>query len=180
MTLFVAINLDIYLFSQGWYERHIKDFSIPDVLVSMWQRALQVEKDCLALPDEDIENLCRLSNRYNILLLVNKIRSELVVIVGFLKYIFTNFQYIPSARGKVMKNSVILRMLICSGPLGEIFQNGISDFWLTCVNNQFFSWESKMKSQKSLLLSFRLWPTRDDIFLQYLQPWQIGMCTGED
>lgn len=26
MTLFVAINLDIYLFSQGWYERHIKDF----------------------------------------------------------------------------------------------------------------------------------------------------------
>lgn len=26
MTLFVAINSDIYLFSQGWYERHIKDF----------------------------------------------------------------------------------------------------------------------------------------------------------
>lgn len=26
MTVFVAINLDMYLFSQGWYERHIKDF----------------------------------------------------------------------------------------------------------------------------------------------------------
>lgn len=26
ITLFVAINLDIYHFSQGWYERHIKDF----------------------------------------------------------------------------------------------------------------------------------------------------------
>lgn len=57
----------------------------------------------MALPDEDLENLCRLSNRYNILLLVNKILSELVV--GFFKYIFTNFRYIPSARGKVMKNS---------------------------------------------------------------------------
>ena len=65
-----------------------------------------VGKDCLALPDENIQNLCRLSNRYNVLLLVNKILSELVVIVGFKKYIFTNFQYIPSARGKVAKNSV--------------------------------------------------------------------------
>lgn len=26
MTLFIAINLDIYLFLQGWYEKHIKDF----------------------------------------------------------------------------------------------------------------------------------------------------------
>lgn len=59
----------------------------------------------MALPDENIENLCILSNRYNILLLVNKILSELVVVVGFLKYIFTNFRYIPSARRKVMKNS---------------------------------------------------------------------------
>lgn len=42
-----------------------------------------VGKDCLALPDENIQNLCRLSNRYNVLLLVNKILSELVVIVGF-------------------------------------------------------------------------------------------------
>ena len=40
MTLFVAINLDIYLFSQDWYERHIKDFPSQDVLVSVWQRAL--------------------------------------------------------------------------------------------------------------------------------------------